>query len=189
MAHRISISGGACLLLALMLLFLPLQWVAAALLAAAVHEAGHLAAIFLLGGHVHGVEIGMRGALIRVGEMGRGAELACALAGPLAGASMLLFAGTAPRLALCALIHTAYNLLPMYPLDGGRVLACAAALLWQPLMAQRVCRWVAMLCGCALLVFGIWLWWHLGMGILPLVGTILVIYRSIAEKFLAKRRN
>ena len=49
-------------------------------------------------------------------------ELLCALAGPVG--SLLLALLPFPMLALCGLCQGLFNLLPIMPLDGGRVLGC-----------------------------------------------------------------
>ena len=118
----VSISAGAFLLGALLLLILPLKWLLAALSAAMIHELCHLAAVKLTGGYVHEICIGRGGASIKIGPMDSLKELICALAGPLGGFTLLLFARWIPRVAICAGIHSIYNLLPIHPLDGGRAL-------------------------------------------------------------------
>ena len=44
------------------------------------------------------------------------------LAGPLGSFSLLLFYRIAPQLAICGCLQGLYNLLPLGPLDGGRLL-------------------------------------------------------------------
>ena len=65
----VSISAGAFLLGALLLLILPLKWLLAALSAAMIHELCHLAAVKLTGGYVHEICIGRGGASIKIGPM------------------------------------------------------------------------------------------------------------------------
>lgn len=108
------------MLAALWLLLIPLKWVLGAVLAAAVHELGHLAAVRACGGRVHAIEIGPTGARIETGPMEPGAELLCALAGPVAGGLVCLAWRWVPEAAVMALFQTAFNLLPIFPLDGGR---------------------------------------------------------------------
>lgn len=181
-----NVSGGAFLTAALLCLVLPLKWFLAALLAAAVHELFHLLALYACGGRMLGLSIGSRGASIQTGQLSRGRELLCALAGPVGGLMPLLFASRFPRLALCALVYSLYNLIPVCPLDGGRALSCAAYLLLSPKSADRVLLWVKCLCYGTLLSFGIYACFALGLGLLPLLPGILLIVETNPGKIPCK---
>lgn len=116
------VRGGAYIMMGLWLLLVPVRWILGAALAAAVHELGHMAAIWASGGRVWAVEIGALGARIETEPMEPKTELCCALAGPAAGTLVCLFWRWAPEAAVMALVQTVYNLLPVYPMDGGRAL-------------------------------------------------------------------
>ncbi len=111
------------ILLALWLLAVPFRWVVGAMAAAAVHELGHLVLLWMHGVPVRKIEIDIGGAIIRTAPMEPIEELNCALAGPVAGVIVCLFWRWFPEAAVCAAVQTAFNLLPVYPLDGGRALA------------------------------------------------------------------
>lgn len=91
--------------------------------AAALHEAGHLAMLLWLRQPVHSLCLGLQGAVLRTGPLRYRDELLAAAAGPAMNLALLLaFSRTLPRFALVNFCLLAYNLLPFYPLDGGRLL-------------------------------------------------------------------
>lgn len=108
--------------LAFLLLTMPLGFLAAAVLAAAVHELGHVAAVRLLGGQTGAFRAGPRGAVLEVGGLDPAREMLAAAAGPMASFLLLGLGRFFPEIALCGLGQGLYNLLPIYPLDGGRIL-------------------------------------------------------------------
>lgn len=118
------VSPFAFLMGALLLLTLPLPWLAAAGAAAGIHEAGHLLAIRLLGADARKIQVGSTGAKIHTAFSEPWREFVCAAAGPAASLLLLLVAKLFPRIALCGFVQGLYNLLPIYPLDGGRMLFC-----------------------------------------------------------------
>lgn len=119
---RISISTQAYFFFACGILLLPLPWLLAAVLAAAVHEACHILALKLCGGHIAQLQIGAMGAVIETAPMSGRHSALCVLAGPLGGLLLTLLYPWFPRLAFCAGLQSLWNLLPIYPMDGGRVL-------------------------------------------------------------------
>lgn len=179
---RVQISAGGCVIGALMLLVLPLNWLIAAFLAAAVHELCHIAAVKLCGGEVRALGIGQGGALIAASSMTPGRALICTLAGPVGGLSLLFFARWLPRTAMCALIQSAYNLLPIYPLDGGRALRCGAILALPGQFADRICSIIDRICKVLLSVVALWLTLRFDMGILPLMILCLILLQAKKAK-------
>lgn len=173
--HRIKISAGAVFLLAALCLLMDMRSFTALLLAAAAHEAGHLAAIPLTGGRVTGITADAGGAVIlRRGAGSPGGEAFCAVMGPACGLAFAFAASAAGKaLGLPVLVISAgmsvvlslFNMLPASPLDGWRILtaltggraspavslvtACAVLLCG---LALAVCRM-----GAGLFIAGIWL--------------------------------
>ncbi len=163
------ISAGACILLAAMLLLLPLKWIAAAFLAAFVHEYFHWAAIILCSRQAPSVRLFAFGARMPMPPMHPARELLCALAGPLGGLVLLLFARWLPRTAVCAAFQSIYNLLPIYPMDGGRAFRCALQLITDQETAEKICRWIEYLCISALFLLGIYGTIRLRLGFFPVI--------------------
>ena len=129
MRDFVRVDVSACLMGAFLLLTLPLNWLLSALAAAAFHELCHGAAILLLGGRIWGVRIGSGGAVMETEPLSSGKELVCALAGPAGSLLLVLTFRIFPRVAVCALVQGAFNLLPVFPLDGGRAALRSGAFL------------------------------------------------------------
>ena len=177
-SKSLEISGGFCVLLAMMLLLMPLQWLLAWLTAAAFHELCHYAAIRLCGGDARSLAFYADGAKMEMPTMSRSREVLCALAGPVGGFALLLCAGWLPRVALCGFIQSLYNLMPIYPLDGGRALYSGLLSILPPPKAglvcsilERVCKWAIWLCG----VYGCFV---LRIGVFPLLMAALLLIRT-----------
>ena len=176
MQSKYQITPLACLAAALMLLLLPLRWLSAAFFAACFHEGCHYVALRLCKSRPGKIAVGATGITMQIGDLSCGQELFCALAGPL-GSICLIFLGKAfPRLAICGVAQGLYNLLPIYPLDGGRILHCGARLCFSPIQAQRICIGVRYLCFLGICFFGLYATFVLGLGPLPLgVGALLLM--------------
>lgn len=166
-----AVSGGFLILLALMVLILPLQWVTAALIAALFHEWCHILAIRLCGGKTSGLEVGAGGARLQAKGLSRGQELVCSLAGPLGGLFLLLFARWIPRTAVCAGFQSLFNLLPIYPLDGGRALHCLG-------IGDRGCQLIECTCLGGILLLGAWATFQLHLGVIPFGIALLILLRA-----------
>ena len=153
MRDFVRVDVSACLMGAFLLLTLPLNWLLSALAVAAFHELCHGAAILLLGGRIWGVRISAGGAVMETEPLSSGKELVCALAGPAGSLLLVLTFRIFPRVAVCALVQGAFNLLPVFPLDGGRALRCAAARSHLPSAGSEKCApgvWGALLLTLAL---------------------------------------
>ncbi|MBQ6839623.1 MAG: hypothetical protein IJO45_02910 [Oscillospiraceae bacterium] len=181
-----DIEPSAYILFAAAVLFVPLQWIVSWLVAAAVHELFHCCAVYLAGGSVQKISVGIRGAEIQAdlrSDMGEGF---CAIAGPIGGLALLLLARWAPRLALCALIQSAWNLIPIYPLDGGRALSaflkCSVPKYADRL--ERVASVLVLFAFCAAGIYGL-LFWKLGF--LPIVLLFIILLRVAQIKIPCKR--
>lgn len=121
----IRLDAGACILGALLLLLLPPGWFLSGLVAALLHEACHILVLVLTGGKLLEIRIRAFGCEILACGAGKGQDFCSILAGPLGSLSLVLLRKQAPMMALFGLFQGLYNLLPVLPLDGGRVLALA----------------------------------------------------------------
>lgn len=121
--------GIVYVLIALSCVMLPVQWIWATAVAAAVHEAGHMLAVFICGGRIRDIYIRSRGAVIQSEVASPIHTLICSLAGPAASLCLACFMHRFPRTSFAALLQGLYNLLPVFPLDGGSAVAATAELL------------------------------------------------------------
>lgn len=99
------------------------QWVFSFLIAAVIHELGHIACIYYLGARVTALRLSVGGAVIESTPLSYRQEALCAFAGPFAGfLTALLSIRIFPAIGFFALAQSLYNILPVFPLDGGRSL-------------------------------------------------------------------
>lgn len=167
--RTLHLSGTYCLYLAVMLLVLPLQWLLAMVAAAAFHELCHWAAIRWMGFPAGSLRLGLRSANMALPEMSRGRELICALAGPAGSFVLVLLIRWIPRIAICAAVQFLYNLLPLYPMDGGRVLRSLLAMALPPPKAERIRIWIEGIFCAILLGLGLYTAFFLKLGLFPLL--------------------
>ena len=178
----LQISPAVCILWALMLLILPFGWLVSCLAAAAFHELCHIAAVKACGGRITELEIGATGARLQADSMTGWKTLLCTLAGPVGGLLPVLTARWFPRLALCTLVHSAYNLLPILPLDGGKALCCMLEFILPGKKGENVCRFIGQACSGLILLSGMLaaLAWNLGL--MPLLPGILLLSTAAKRK-------
>ena len=181
MGHKIHLSANFCIAAAFALFLVPIRWCAGVFLAALVHELSHIGAIYLLGERILDIRIGILGAIIETQPMKQGREVLCAAFGPLGS---LIFAAAFsffPEAALCALVQGLYNLLPLYPLDGGRILHC--------LLPEAVCIGIEIFTLIMLLGLGIWLSLAFQLGFLSLIPCFSAAFRVFHRKISCKESN
>lgn len=181
---RVELSGGF-LLGAAVLFYLDtenlLLWVA---LAAGLHELGHYLAARALGGRVVRLRLTVTGGNMEL-DGGRpltyGGELCSILAGPAVNLILALAAArlgkwweTGYLLAGLSLSLGWFNLLPIYPLDGGRALLLILSGFLSEPAASRAARCCTLTCTAVLLATGGTLLRHGGSATLLLMGVWLL---------------
>ena len=110
------------IILVIWLYVVPLKWLLSWLVAVLIHELGHCMLLVIMGGQILSVRISSFGCKIESTALTPLRELICIIAGPFFALSILFLYRYIPRIAFCALVQSVYNLLPIYPLDGGRIL-------------------------------------------------------------------
>ena len=180
--RNIRIEAAACLWWAFLLLVLPLRWLVAALCAGGFHEFCHYLAVRAVGGGVEGLVLRPAGAVMRTTPLSPRQELLCALAGPVGGLALLLFARWIPLTALCALVQSAFNLLPVFPLDGGRALECAVRIFLPRKKPDRICGWAGGICVFLAMVLCCLAAWRFSLGLGALLPPVILARRLIQGK-------
>lgn len=134
------------------------------LAAAALHEVGHVAAVYCVGGRIDRFRLTAFGGELRIchpEQMSYGGELLSVLAGPGVNlACALLFAQAGKLFAWEAgyvfsgihLLLGFFNLLPIRQLDGGRALYLLICWLAEPITAERVMHGCSCVCLCLMLL-------------------------------------
>ena len=184
---RISVDPSLWIALSTMLLLIPIGWMIAWITATLVHELFHCLGVWICGNRILHVHVGVNGARIQTDESESWKELISLLAGPFGALTVLLFSRQFPHVAICALLQTTYNLLPLTELDGGQILLRLAAMIASAQKAETICN-IGRVVTCALVIFvGIYgtLWQRLGL--FPLILATVFLLRHGKVKKSCKR--
>lgn len=193
----VCVRPSALLTPALFLLLTDTPVLLAALLPAALlHELAHYAVLRLCGVRTARFTLTGLGASLYVPELHRlsyGAELLSAAAGPLMNLLLWVLLSLTGReeLTLFAgaqMVLGVLNLLPVRPMDGGRILWLATAYLTEPYTADRVAAAVGLAASSALLALCLWLVLTTGSGLFLLLGALWLAYRSLPPEVFLPRR-
>lgn len=137
--------------------------------AAAVHELGHALVLWGMDKPPTSIRLSFAGAVMETARLSYREEFLAAAAGP--GASLLLglLVPVFPRLGTYSLALGLFNLLPLWGLDGGRMLRCALLRRCSLETASAICRIAALSTALALFLGALWLWLQGGWGLWPVV--------------------
>ena len=198
MQERIRISAFAALLAGFLYIIGDLNTILAVLLPIAVHELGHIVVLRLLGLRIVGFEIELRGFCIKyTGCTGLMGEAAAAAAGPLMGLLYAVGASAAGSVsdgtwleltAGVSLLLSVFNLLPVKPLDGGKLFGYISELIFGERTGAKISGAVSRIVCIAALSAGLWLLFK-GYGIAADCGGALALTLPNEEQGLVNPRE
>lgn len=149
------------------------------LLALALHEAAHLTALALFRRPVLGLTLSAGGAKIETEALTLWQEALSAAAGPLVNLlSGALTLRCVPAFSAVSLGLAAVNLLPLYPLDGGRILRAALLSRLPPERTERILRLAVWLTCSTLMVGACWLTVWRQAGLWPIFAALVLLCRA-----------
>lgn len=175
---RISVRSEVYVILAAAALLLPIDWIAAWITAAVAHEFFHYIALKVCRCRISHIQIGANGTLMNAGTMSYGKEAFCAIAGPLGGFVLLLAARWLPKVAICGFVQSTYNLIPIYPMDGGRVLFSLLRKWCAVTIADGICKWTERIIICLLSFTCLYLAFAVSLGPIPVIWMAFLIFKN-----------
>lgn len=173
----------ACFFLWLLIpLLLPLKWVFGWTVAALVHEIGHFVVLYIFGVKIYSVHIGVFGTRIETAAIHPSVEAICALTGPIFGLLTLFFKEHIPYVSLAAFLQSMYNLLPVFPLDGGRALQSLLYCFLKKKAVMKITCWLSVFTFIFVVVCGVWATCNYQLGVLPVIfpamPMLLTVYKN-----------
>lgn len=168
----------------------------------AIHEVGHLVIYLHAGIMIEEIRLQPFGIAIvpkQQSIISRKTQAVCAVAGPTAnllcaaGCYVWLYLTSAPSLVGVAyfsnLFLGLFNLLPILPLDGSRLLDAMISAIWGDYISQWICSIVSLIFGGILLLFGIYILRDskLNLSVCMIGGYLLICISVKLYQFLKKR--
>ncbi len=179
---HITFTKSFYLYMAFLVLLLPLRILIAYFLSAAVHELFHIISMKIMRVRMYSIRVGIRGTVIEADAMTDKEELLCAIAGPLGGLLLLALFRWFPVLAFTGAVHALYNLLPVYPSDGARILRGITRLTLPSKTGDHISYAVEMGTLSLIVAFCAYGSFVYRLGIVPLMFAAVVLYRASATK-------
>lgn len=142
------------------------------------HEIGHLLVMHISGARICHIRLSAAGAVIQGGFVGYRQEQLCAAAGPVF--SFLLSCccfRPFPALAIVSGVLGLVNLLPIYPLDGGRILRTFLLLRMEQADAEKILRSVTAVVCYLLMIGACWTAAELQAGLWPVFAALVILWR------------
>ena len=183
---RFAVMPSFYILLALTVLILPIRWVGAWVVAAFFHELCHYAVLRLFHCKVYSVQVHACGAIMQTEPLRSLVEILSSLAGPLGGFALLLFARHFPAIAICGFFQSFYNLIPLFPLDGGRAVCALTRKIFPNRIADRIIMIIENAVAIIFLLIGIYGTFLLKLGTMPLVLSAVLILQNKKRKTTCK---
>ena len=177
MVHRVKISLGFAALICF-LGWYDCQFCLWFLLCLAVHELGHGVVMWMCRIPIYGLTLNLTGAMIHSSPCTYKHELLCAIAGPAASFLLMwVLFRVESRVALLSGALGVMNLLPLYPLDGGRMLRAALLLKMEEDRVMMILSRVTFAICCLLMTIACWVAAELQMGLWPVFAVLVVLCR------------
>ena len=173
-----NVQPAVYVVLAFSLLYLPIGWVIAWIIALLFHELCHYAALRLCRCSLDEIEFGMNGAVMSAAPMDWKQQLFCTLAGPTGSLCLIIFGKWFPEIAVCALLQSMYNLLPIMPMDGGRIIECIFLQIFSVNTAKRILKLTELSIFIALGAASLYAVVYMKLGIIPVVAFLLLCLKN-----------
>ena len=156
------------------------------LAAMTVHELAHAAVLLLLGGRIESVRLSFAQVELRTGLLSDRTELWSTAAGP--GINLLcgwLFRRWMPAFAAVSLLLALFNLLPVWPLDGGRLLRTLLRMRWGA-AGVNASQTLGLLFGLGLLAGAVFAARRWAAGVWPAVTAGALLVRLLRSRYAEK---